>query len=97
MPICDDDSQYLVSLYGNWRPHLSSENPRKKTRVTNKDDGSRRNATNVTAVTEESAKAAVLEDPISYHDVLSWDDQEIWEEACRSELETSKKWKFLRK
>ena len=73
-PVCDDDSRYLVSPYGNWRPHLSSGNPREKTRATNEDDGSGRNVTNVTAVTEESAKAAVLEDPFSYHDALSWDD-----------------------
>ena len=89
--LCDDDSWYLVLSYGNWRPHLSSGNPREKTRVTNKDDGSGRNATNMTAVTKESTKAAVLKDSISYHHALSQDDQEKWEEACRSELETFKR------
>ena len=60
-------------------------------RAMNEDNGSGRNVTNMTAVTEKSAKAAVLEDPISYHDALSQDDQEKWEEACRSELETFKR------
>ena len=91
VPICDDNSRYLVLSYGNRRPHFSSGNPRERMRATNEDDGSGRNAMNMTTVTEESAKAAVLEDPISYHDELSWDDGEKWEEACRSELETFKR------
>ena len=90
-PIHDDDSQYLVLSYKNQRLHLPIGNPRERMRATNKDDGCGRNTTNVTALTEESAEAAVLKDPISYHDVLSWDDREKWEEACRSELETFKR------
>ena len=46
VPVHDDDSQYLVLSYGNQRPHLSSGNPREKTRAMNEDDGSGRNATN---------------------------------------------------
>ena len=46
---------------------------------------------NVTPVTDKSAKTAVLEDPISYHNVLSQDDWDKWEKACKYELETFKK------
>ena len=44
---------------------------------------------NVTPVTNKSAKTAVLEDPISYHE--SRDDRDKWVEACKYELETFKK------
>ena len=46
---------------------------------------------NVTPVTNKSAKTAVLEDPIFHHNMLSQDDQDKWEEACKYELETFKK------
>ena len=42
-------------------------------------------------MTGKSAKAAFLKDPISYHDALSWDDQDKWEEVCQMELEQFEK------
>ena len=54
-------------------------------------ENSEENVTQVTSVTTESAKTAVLGDPISYHDALSREDRESWQKACNEELETLKK------
>ena len=47
--------------------------------------------TQVTDVTDESARAAVLGDPLTYHDAMSWEDHNEWIKACTAELEVLKK------
>lgn len=54
-------------------------------------ENSEENVTQVTSVTTKSAEAAVLGDPISYHDTLSREDRESWQKACNEELEMLKK------
>ena len=42
-------------------------------------------------VTDESARAAVLGDPLTYHDTMSQEDHHKWIKACNAELEVLKK------
>ena len=54
-----------------------------------KEGGSK--VTQVTSVTDKSANAAVLGDPLSYYDALSREDHDKWEKACNDELEMFKR------
>ena len=89
-PVQDDDSRYLVTLYGSRQMQDLGKKKRDEREQAGSSEGEGRRM-NVTPVTDKSAKTAVLENSISYHDALSWDDRDKWEEACKHELETFKK------
>ena len=42
-------------------------------------------------MTDESARATVLGNPLTYHDTMSWEDHDEWIKACNAELEVLKK------
>ena len=46
---------------------------------------------NVTPVTDETAKATKVGDPLSYNNAMSWPDATEWRKACRAELDMFKK------
>ena len=92
-PVPDDDERYSRTSYGSRSArHLGGgagvEGGEARD---NEEEHLKGNVTQVTGVTTESAKAAVLGDPISYHDALSREDRESWRKACNEELETLKK------
>ena len=72
-PVCDDDYCYLVTLYGNQHTQDPSGKERNRQGEAESSEGEGK-VMNITPVTDKSAKTAVLEDPISYHNALSWDD-----------------------
>ena len=80
----DDNNHYLVTSYGNWHTQDPNGKERNRQREAESSEGEGK-VINITPVT------AGLEDPISYHDALSQDNQDKWEEACKYELETFKK------
>ena len=72
VPVPDDDHRYSRTSYGSRSAHKSAgETSVARGEARGCSEGG--NVMQVTNVTE-SANAAILGDPISYYDALSWDD-----------------------
>ena len=75
VPACDNDDHYFVTSYGcrncpGGRVHIGEErgmSERGGDEIPESDD-------NVTPVTDETAKAMKVSDPLSYDDAMSWPD-----------------------
>ena len=89
----DDDDRCFLTSYGN----RTSQNVGGRGGVEGGEQGDNEaerrtaNVTQVTDVTDESARAAVLGDPLTYHDAMSREDHDEWIKACNTELEVLKK------
>ena len=95
----DDDDKFFRTSYTNHSVHKTGggTNAVGEEQRDNEDEEPNRGKESLTEpnrapeiVTNESAKAAVLEDLISYLDALLQDDCDKWEKACRDELEMLK-------
>ena len=92
----DDDDRYSKMSYGSRSTHKSSGGvgvAAGKARGNNKDG----NVTQVMSVTNESAKAMVLGDPISYHDVLSMEDCKAGKRHVIKNLKCLRSSEFMRR
>jgi Reverse transcriptase (RNA-dependent DNA polymerase)/gag-polypeptide of LTR copia-type/GAG-pre-integrase domain len=90
VPVPDDDIRYSTTSYGNRSArHLTGETSVAGGEV--RDENSEGRMKQVTDVTHESVNAAVLGDPLTFHDAMSREDCEQWKNACNEELETLKK------
>ena len=89
-PVPDDDPRYSLTSYRDRNARcLTGEASEEREKQRDNEGGG--SATQVTPVTDESANAAVLGDPLSYYDALSREDHDKWKEACNDELEMFKK------
>jgi hypothetical protein len=92
-PVRDDDDRYFLTSYGS----RTGQNVGGRAGVEGGERGDNEaerhtaNVTQVTNVTNESARAAVLGDPLTYHDAMSRQDHNEWIKACNAELEVLKK------
>ena len=89
----DDDDRYFLTSYGNRTGQNVGGRGGVEGRVAGDNEAERRtaNVTQVTDVTDESARAAILGDPLTYHDAMSREDHDEWIKACNAELEVLKK------
>ena len=91
--MCDDDDRYFLTSYGNRTGQNVGGRGGVEGGVAGDNEAEQRtaNVTQVTDVTGESARAAVLGDPLTYHDAMSREDHHEWIKACNAELEVLKK------
>ncbi len=91
----DDDDKFFRTSYANHSMHKTGGGANATVGIRGKESLTEPNRApesvmQVTPVTNESAKAAIFEDLISYLDALLQDDYDKWEKACRDELEMLK-------
>ena len=89
----DDDDRYFLTSYGNRTSQNVGGRGGGEGRVAGDNEAERctANVTQVKDVTDESARAAILGDPLTYHDAMSREDHGEWIKACNAELEVLKK------
>ena len=92
-PVHDDDDRYFLTSYGNRTSQNVGGRGGGEGRVAGDNEAERctANVTQVKDVTDESARAAILGDPLTYHDAMSREDHGEWIKACNAELEVLKK------
>jgi hypothetical protein len=92
-PVRDDDNRYFLTSYGNHTGQIVGGGGDVEGGAAGDNEADRRtaNVTQVTDVTDKSARAAVLGDPLTYHDATSREDHNEWIMAFNAELEVLKK------
>ena len=92
-PIRDDDQRYSVTSYGHRNHPGAAARIGEDGGATGRggDEEAPDSDRSVTPVTDETAKATKVGDPLSYDDAMSRPDATEWRKACQTELDMFKK------